>query len=199
MNSTLSILELYNSQVDWYEKNRNPKLMEKKYLDHVINLIPKNGSILDVGCGIGIPIGKYFSDQGFKITGVDGAEKMILRARALNPNIPFITADMRTLNLSEKFDALLAWNSFFHLTQDEQRLMFSIFKNHLKPGGVLLFTSGPYESIAIGEMNGHELFHSSLSSEEYRKILSENHFAVIEHNVEDPECGRHTVWLAKLN
>ena len=131
MNSTLSILELYNSQVDWYEKNRNPKLMEKKYLDHVINLISTNGSVLDLGCGIGAPIAQYFFTQGFKVTGVDGAENMILRARALNPNIPFITADMRTLNLSKKFDALLAWNSFFHLTQDEQRLMFSIFKNHL--------------------------------------------------------------------
>jgi 2-polyprenyl-3-methyl-5-hydroxy-6-metoxy-1,4-benzoquinol methylase len=199
MNPKLSILELYNSHVEWYEQKRNPKLMEKKYLDHVINLISKNGSILDVGCGIGTPIGKYFTDKGFLVTGVDGAEKIIYRAQTLNPLAKFVLADMRSLNLNEKFDALIAWDSFFHLTQDEQREMFSIFKLHLTPGGVLLFTSGPSESIAIGEMNGHELFHSSLSSEEYQKLLSENKFTVIDHQVEDPECGRHTVWLAQLN
>lgn len=199
MISKLSILELYNSHVEWYEQKRNPKLMEKKYLDLVINHIKLNGSILDLGCGIGAPIGKYFSGKGFLVTGVDGAEKMIHRAQTLNPLAKFVLADMRSLNLNEKFDALIAWDSFFHLTQDEQRLMFAIFSVHLKPGGVLLFTTGPSESIAIGEMNGHELFHSSLSSDEYLKILSENKFTVIDHQVEDPECGRHTVWLAQLN
>jgi 2-polyprenyl-3-methyl-5-hydroxy-6-metoxy-1,4-benzoquinol methylase len=199
MKSNFSILNLYNTHVDWYEKKRNTHLMEKKYLDHVISLISKNGSILDVGCGIGKPIALYFSSKGFAVTGVDGSENMIARASEINPNEKWLVSDMRTLNLNEKFDALIAWDSFFHLTQDEQREMFSIFKLHLKPGGVLLFTSGPSESIAIGEMNGHELFHSSLSSDEYLKLLSENKFTVIDHQVEDPECGRHTVWLAQLN
>jgi 2-polyprenyl-3-methyl-5-hydroxy-6-metoxy-1,4-benzoquinol methylase len=198
MKEKLSILELYNSHVDWFAKKRNPNLMEKKYLDLVIDHIPKNGSILDIGCGIGAPIAQYFSSLGFKVTGIDGAENMIAKACLLNPNARWMVADMRSLSLNEKFDALIAWDSFFHLTQNEQRLMFSIFREHLNSGGALLFTTGPDESIAIGEMNGHELFHSSLSSDEYRSLLSHEGFSVIDHQVEDPECGRHTVWLAGL-
>jgi SAM-dependent methyltransferase len=194
----LSILELYNSHVEWFEKKRNPNLMEKKYLDALIVQMPAKGKILDLGCGIGTPIARYFSQNNFQVTGVDGAEKMIHKARQLAPDGRWIVADMRSLSLGEAFDAIVAWDSFFHLTHEEQRQMFAIFKNHLNPGGILLFTSGPAEGVAIGEMNGHELFHSSLSSEEYKKLLIQNGLEVIDHQIEDPECGYHTVWLARI-
>ena len=34
-------------------------------LDKFIDLLPKNGHILDVGCGAGIPTGKYLVSRGF--------------------------------------------------------------------------------------------------------------------------------------
>lgn len=197
VKTKLSILDLYNSHVDWYEKKRNPHLMEKKYLDLLIDHIPQKGSILDIGCGIGTPIAQYFFSKNFLVTGIDGAENMIARAQIINPKIRWMVADMRSLSLNEQFDALIAWDSFFHLTQNEQRAMFAIFKNHLNPNGVLLFTSGPTESVAIGEMNGHELFHSSLSNEEYGSLLFMNGFEILSHKNEDPQCGNHTVWLVR--
>lgn len=197
MKQRQPILKIYDENVDWYIANRPQRLMEKKYLDQVIDLIPAKGSILDIGCGLGQPIASYFIEQDFKVTGIDGAQNMILEARKRQPQSTWIHADMKTLNLNQKFNAALAWDSFFHLTQEEQRQMFQIFYLHLLPGGVLLFTSGPDEGEAIGDMNGFELYHSSLSTSEYNQLLAANGFKVLHHKIEDPECGGHTIWIAQ--
>lgn len=196
MNQRKTILELYNNNVSWYESERGRALIEKKYLDYVLELVPTSGSVLDLGCGIGEPIAAYISSKGFSVTGVDGAENMIQRAKELKPTSEWIVADMRTLQLNTKFKALIAWDSFFHLTHDEQRKMFTLFSNHLDSMGILVFTSGPDFGEAYGDLNGHELYHSSLSSDEYHSLLKENGFKVLKHEVEDPACGGHTVWIA---
>ncbi|WP_225421317.1 hypothetical protein [Sphingomonas parva] len=75
--------------------------------------------------------------------------------------------------------------------------MFGIFAAHAAPGAALLFTSGPAAGEAIGTMHGEPLYHASLDPAEYRTLLREHDFAVIDHVVEDPDCGGHTIWLAR--
>jgi hypothetical protein len=104
---------------------------------------------------------------------------------------------MRGLDLGRRFDALIAWDSFFHLEHDDQRAMFAVFARHAAPGALLLFTSGPRAGVAMGEIHGHALYHASLDAAEYRTLLSAQGFEVLLHRVEDPDCGGHTVWLAQ--
>ncbi|MBV8032750.1 MAG: SAM-dependent methyltransferase, partial [Betaproteobacteria bacterium] len=105
--------------------------------------------------------------------------------------------DLRALSLGRRFDGLLAWDSFFHLKADDQRAMFPRFAAHALPGAPLLFTSGPAHGEAIGSYCGEPLYHASLDPSEYRALLSRHDFSVVSHVAEDPECTRHTVWLAK--
>jgi hypothetical protein len=105
---------------------------------------------------------------------------------------------MRTLSLARRFDGILAWDSFFHLCPDDQRRMFSIFRDHAAPRAALMFTSGPAYGEAIGSYQGEPLYHASLDGAEYRALLSANGFEVMAHMVEDPNCGNHTIWLALL-
>ena len=105
---------------------------------------------------------------------------------------------MRVLQLPERFGGIVAWDSFFHLTPDDQRLMFPVFRQHAAAGCALLFTSGTSLGEAIGEFEGEPLYHGSLDEAEYRQLLETHGFEVIQHIVEDPECGGHTVWLARL-
>lgn len=93
----------------------------------------------------------------------------------------------------------LAWDSFFHLHPDDQRQMFPIFRTHAAPRAALMFTSGPSHGEAVGSFEGEPLYHASLDSAEHRNLLAQNGFAVVAHAVEDPTCGRHTVWLAQLS
>ena len=104
---------------------------------------------------------------------------------------------MRALKLGRTFDGILAWDSFFHLSHDNQRRMFPIFREHAKPHTALMFTSGASFGESIGSYHEEALIHASLSADEYRMLLQGNGFRVIAHVTEDPRCGGHTVWLAQ--
>jgi hypothetical protein len=60
-----------------------------------------------------------------------------------------------------------------------------------------MFTTGPTPGEAIGTFESEPLYHASLDASEYRALLDENGFAIIAQVVEDPTCGRHTIWLAQ--
>lgn len=60
-----------------------------------------------------------------------------------------------------------------------------------------MFTSGTGDGIAMGQFEGEPLFHASLAPQEYRQRLAEIGFTVLEMKMEDPDCGGHTIWLAK--
>jgi hypothetical protein len=93
---------------------------------------------------------------------------------------------------------LLQGDSFFHLPQADQRRMFPIFRRHTTMGAALMFTSGPSAGERIGSYQGEPLYHASLDRDEYRGLLHDNGFDVVTHVVEDPTCGQHTIWLARL-
>jgi hypothetical protein len=104
---------------------------------------------------------------------------------------------MRALALGRTFHGLLAWDSLFHLTHEDQRRMFPIFKRHAAPGTALMFTTGTAHGLAIGSYRGEPLYHASLAAHEYETLLETNGFRVVAHLVEDPNCGGHTIWLAQ--
>ena len=103
------------------------------------------------------------------------------------------------MSLGQTFDGMIAWDSFFHLHPDDQRSMFPIFRAHASPRTALMFTTGPDHGVAMGTFEGEPLYHASLSGAEYRALLAGNGFDVVAHAVDDPGCGRHTIWLAKLS
>lgn len=197
-NEKDNVYKTYEKIAHWMDEHRSRELFEKPYLDRVIAYLKPGATVLDLGCGTGEPIGQYFADAGFHVTGVDGSTKMLEIARKRCPKMRFILHDMRTINLSEQFNCIIAWHSFFHLSQDDQKVMFTTFKSHLKTDGILLFTSGHEAGEVWGDNGGENLYHASLSPEEYKNLLQQQGFALIEHKISDPECGDATVWLAKL-
>jgi SAM-dependent methyltransferase len=173
-------------------------LYEKPWLDRFLALIPSAGSVLDCGCGAGEPIARYLTERGHPITGVDSSSAMVRMFLARLPNQNAIVADMRTLNLLNTFDAILAWDSFFHLDHEAQRNMFPVFRHHAASGAVLMFTSGPSHGEVVGELEGEPLYHASLDAAEYLRLLEEQGFAVVHHRENDQTCLGRTVWIAQL-
>lgn len=197
-NNKDDVYKVYEKIASWMDEHRSKELFEKPYLDRVIAYLKPGATVLDLGCGTGEPIGQYFTDNGFQVTGVDGSSKMLEIAKSRCPNTRFILKDMRTINLNEKFDCIIAWHSFFHLSQNDQRTMFETFVMHLKAGGVLLFTTGSEEGEVWGNNGGENLYHAALSPVEYKKLLTLHGFVLVEHQISDPKCGEATIWLARL-
>lgn len=189
----------YDRIAAWFDSNRGRQLSEREYVDVLAARLPAGGSVLDLGCGAGEPLAGFFIRKGFSVTGVDGAPGMIAMCRGRFPGMSWIAGDMRGLSLGRRFDAVLAWDSFFHLSKSEQRAMFPVFGTHLNAEGLLLFTSGPEEGSRSGVMQGEEFTYSSLDAAEYRRLLAEQGLSVLLHRADDPACGGHTVWLAERN
>ncbi len=121
MNTNLADLEFYKR---WLPKN-------------------KDANILELCCGTGrltLPIAK----EGYHISGVDFTASMLEQAKAKASEeglkIEFIEADIRTLDLREKYDLIfIPFNSIHHLYKNEDLFMaFNVVKNHLKDGGLFL-------------------------------------------------------------
>ena len=103
----------------------------------------KETRILELCCGTGrltLPIAR----DGYDISGVDYTSSMLgqakIKASKAGLKISFIEADIRTLNLQEKYDLIfIPFNSIHHLYKNEDLFKaFSVVKNHLKERGLFL-------------------------------------------------------------
>ncbi len=191
------IIGLYRLRAQEWGRDRGRNLFERGWLVRFTALLPKAGSVLDIGCGTGEPIARHLMAGGFAVTGIDSAPEMIAICRERLPERRWEVADMRKLALGRTYDGLIAWDSFFHLRADDQRAMFPIFAAHAAPKAALMFTSGPAAGEAIGTFHGEALYHASLDPDEYRALLAANGFDVAVHVAEDASCGGHTIWLAQ--
>ncbi len=191
------IISLYEHHAQAYDRDRSRILFERGWLDRFRALVPPGGSVLDLGCGMGEPMARHLIAAGHAVTGVDSSPSMIALCRGRFPQSEWIVSDMRALALGRRFDGVLAWDSFFHLTPEDQAAMFPVFAAHSAPGAPLMFTSGPRRGEAVGSYQGEPLYHASLDPDEYRALLDASGFAVVAYMAEDPDCGGHTIWLAR--
>ena len=95
-------------------------------------------TLLHLGCGGGH--NDYIFKKYFQVTGVDKSAAMLELARQLNPEVNYISGDMRSVRLENTFDAVVTIDSIAYMvTVEDLRGMFATVFSHLKPGGVFLF------------------------------------------------------------
>ncbi|MEL6647760.1 MAG: class I SAM-dependent methyltransferase [Pseudomonadota bacterium] len=192
-----AIISLYQRHAIAFAATRDASLIERPWLACFLSHLPDGAQVLDLGCGFGQPIARHLLDQGCSVTGVDSSGPMIAMARQDLPKGEWHEADMRGLDLNRRFHGVLAWNSSFHLTGDDQRALFDVFARHTRPGGVLMFTTGLGAGEALGRFESEPLYHASLDPGEYRDLLRAHGFAPIEASqIRDPDANR-LVWLAR--
>jgi SAM-dependent methyltransferase len=197
-SSSNDVVALYDRHATaWTRARDSQQFIEAEWLWRFEALLPERGTILDIGCGSGRPLAAHLVRRGFKVVGVDSSPTLISTCRSRFPEQTWFVSDMRELALGRRFEGIIAWDSFFHLTHEYQRTMFATFQKHAADNAPLMFTSGAGFGEAIGSFEGEPLYHASLDAEEYRELLRTHGFNVVSHVVEDPECGEHTVWLAQ--
>lgn len=125
-----NVYQVYDKIANWFAENRPTELIEKAYLDEVIEHIPADGQVLDLGCGTGKPILEYLISKNFNVTGLDASKEILAIAKKNFPETKFLLQDMRHFHLNKRFDAIIAWHSFFHLPIKDQPAMFKLFEKH---------------------------------------------------------------------
>jgi len=128
-------------------------------------------TLLHLGCGGGH--NDYTFKKHFKVTSLDISEEMLRLAKKLNPEVNYQYGDMRTMQLGEKYDAVMILDSINYIKTEEdlQRTFITAYK-HLKSGGVFLTFA---EQIA-GQFKQNNTTHSTHSQGNVEIAFIENYY-----------------------
>lgn len=132
----------YNQVADAYFDFATPRPTETRgaYVDRLLNQLAPGDSILELGCGPGVPCTQQFVAHGLKVTAVDISSAQIELAKKHAPSAEYRVADMMELDFPEKsLNAVVAFYAIFHLPKDQQGKMIEKIARWLKDGGYLLF------------------------------------------------------------
>ncbi len=133
--------------------------------------LPGGATVLDLGCGPGLPITEVLVADGLNVFGVDASPSFVLAFRRNLPNTPVVCESVQDSRFFDRtFDAVLAWGLMFLLSPEDQRRLIQRIADRLVSGGRLLFTSPAEPAVWNDVMTG--LQSRSLGSDEYRQQLS---------------------------
>ncbi len=136
--------------------------------------LPSGATVMDLGCGTGLPITKVLVSEGLHVYGVDAAPSLVEAFRRNLPEVPVACESVQdSAFFNRKFDAVLAWGLIFLLLPEDQRRLIQKVADVLVPSGRFLFTSGTgTEPLTWNDaMTGLQSW--TLGAAAYQKQLSE--------------------------
>ncbi len=182
-----------------FRSRSEPNEIEQAFLGTLLGLSPANPTVLDLGCGSGVPIDAYLAAKGARLTGVDFSVKHLVLARRNVPSGRYIEADFSTVDLGAgRFDTVVSLYAIFHIPRDEHKALLEKIAGALKDGGLFLATFGAIES-AYGEDEnwaGAKMAWSSHDPVIYVRFLTGAGFEIVESRFEGkPGDEEHHWWV----
>jgi 2-polyprenyl-3-methyl-5-hydroxy-6-metoxy-1,4-benzoquinol methylase len=183
----------YEEAAEVFMSSRNPRIGAATVRDWSQTL-PPGSSVLDLGCGHGVPISRALIEEGFNVYGVDASAKLIA---AFRKRYPHAQAECSAVEDSEffgrTFDGGVAWGLMFLLPADVQSAVIGKVAGALNPSGKFLFTS-PKEPVTWRDaLTGRESI--SLGAEAYQQILRAEGLVLVGEQLD--EGGNHYYLVSK--
>lgn len=138
----MNTLDYYNKNSEEYFNSTLNVDMTNTYKPF-LKLVPKDGKILDLGCGSGRD-SMNFMKLGYEVIAVDGAKKLAKRASVLLGK-EVIVSTFEELELKEKFHGIWACASLLHIKREDLKTVLNNLYNNLDDNGVF------YMSFKYGE------------------------------------------------
>ncbi|WP_303210791.1 bifunctional 2-polyprenyl-6-hydroxyphenol methylase/3-demethylubiquinol 3-O-methyltransferase UbiG [uncultured Clostridium sp.] len=138
----MNTLDYYNKNSEEYFNSTLNVDMTNTYKPF-LKLVPKDGKILDLGCGSGRD-SMNFMKLGYEVTSVDGAKELAKKASVLLGK-EVIVSTFEELELKEKFHGIWACASLLHIKREDLKTVLNNLYNNLEDNGVF------YMSFKYGE------------------------------------------------
>lgn len=190
----------YDQMAQSYNDDRH-LFNNKSQLIKLGELVKEGDRVLDVGCGSGIPVAKYFADLGCETIGFDLSKEMILLARENVPEGEFFQADLQVVEFPPStFDLVVSFYCIFHIEKKRQGEVFQKFYEYLKHDKCAYFTLAGEKYTNKKEFQGtmkfgkHVLPYAHFSEEQYREMLTKTGFDIL--SMKDLTIGGETMLWA---
>lgn len=162
------------------------------WLKKMLNLLPADSSVLDLGCGSGIPADIEISKE-HRVTGVDISQAQIKMARQNVPTGIFLHGDAGSTEFpASSFNAVVSFYTLEHIPRGEHAGILRRIYQWLKPGGYLLISmeAGDYEGF-YGNWLGVSMYMSCFDPETMRVMVVQAGLVLLESAIESQvEQGR---------
>lgn len=134
-------------------------------------------TVLDLGCGCGVPSAAAFAAAGHHVVGVDISPRQIELARRNVPDATFVACDLIDFTAEPgSFDAVMALYSLTHVPRDRYPTLFARLAEWLRPDGRLLASMGTSDSAGWNEENflgfGHRSWTNGCDPPTTRRLLT---------------------------
>ena len=154
--------------------------------------LPRGATILDVGCGPGVPVTQTLIEHGFTVYGVDASPRMVAAFRLRFPGVPCECSPIETSTFFDRrFDAAIAWGVIFLMPARVQPLAIARVAGALNPGGRFLFTAPREVGSWPDTMTG--LISHSLGDAAYRTAIDAAGLTLVG---EDVDAGGNHYYLS---
>ena len=177
-------IDYYNDHSGEFAERVNSVDMSREYR-RFLRYVPKGGSIVDMGCGSGRDM-RFFSEEGYSVSGVDASEMMCKVARDYS-HCPVVCCDALAWKPESKCDAIWANGSLLHLPLDEIITFLKTKTAFLKPGGIIYF------SMKAGIPEGYDekgRYFTPFSESILDSVLADGKLTMLERWTEDDGLGR---------
>lgn len=189
MNAKYTIVrECYNRIYSRYSKwARTVRIRERtKYIQYILKTLPKDASVLDIGCGDGSLTTQKFAKR-FKITGLDISLKQIEAAKRNNPTSTFVLANVAEIDFPKNtFHGIISFYCFNHIPRSEYKKLFQKIIAWIKPGGFFIssFGIGDCGGTIVDDWLGEKTYFSSFSSETTLSLITKAGFNIKKRKIE---------------
>jgi SAM-dependent methyltransferase len=143
--------------------------------------VPAGCSVLDLGCGAGVPVTQHLRGAGYSVVGLDFSMTQ-LRLACQNVSAPLVQGDMSALPFrAESFDGVVAYYSIIHVPRGEHETIAKETRRVLVPGGHGLLVLGAGDLPADHDEDswfGVPMYWSHYDAETNLQLLSEAGFTV---------------------
>ena len=146
--------------------------------------LPQGASILDLGCGFGVPISQALINDGFVIYGVDASPSLIAEFRRRFPDVNVACEAVEDSRFFDRtFDGVIAVGLLFLLSEDSQRDLIRRVGLALNSGGRFLFTSPAQSCTWTDILTGRESL--SLGAAAYKTIIADARLNLVGEHLDE--------------
>lgn len=187
----------YDAIARVYLANRD-RLKSGKYVQQLLKQLPKNSTILDLGCGAGIPIDDVLLKAGHSVVGIDISSEQIKLARQNCPRGEFLVGDIQDLKVGDyRADAVVSFYTIFHINRAKQSQILKTIASYVDRGGWLLITMGDREFEGEHVLHGVKMWSSQYGTKKNRQMVESSGFRIIVDELDNSGGERHEIILAQ--
>jgi ubiquinone/menaquinone biosynthesis C-methylase UbiE len=131
-------MEVFDQLAEKYQGEHSSNPFQTALIERIGALLPAGTSVLDLGCGTGVPTAQLLTGSDHRVVGVDISEGMLKLAREQVPAAEFVRADFKDLPGDfGRFEAVTAFFSLLMLSKADIERVLSKAAGWVGPGGYL--------------------------------------------------------------